>query len=606
MKRRSRRPLLVAPALVLALIPAMAGASAPSAATRAPAPAAPGVCAAPALAGSISLTARVPMAAGYDREQVARALTILDVGDRAKVPARAQALALTAALAESGLKRGRGRALAGVFHGSGASPALERVGVADFYDRLLAVPGWSTLPAEVALHRVTRNADPFRYDPFWASALELLDRLARGRLDVPATVQSGARSPQWCRPRGTSDVGAPFPPGTGYQVAPRGTVAPARRAAAPVEVRSHCGAAVLAASSGSVKVGEATRTGWELQVVNDAAKVVTRYQGLVGLTVSDGQSIGAGEQLGSLGSLGATDGCALGFRVLGGTGQDLTPIDASAWLQRNMTRPATRPAPEQQTSAPARPTTLRLASYNVLGAHHSAPGGKNAAMADGAWRMRESLARLESHGVDIAVFNEFEGPQAAVVLGDSDWELLRATGNSRLRGGDFSGNAIAWRSAEWRLVGSEEVTVPWDVTLHLPVAHLVHVDTGAAVVVMGVHNPASTQRKGNQQGARDRARAIERAAVSRLASETGDPVFLIGDMNERATVFCDFTGDGLMTTPYGAASGGGCSTPRGFHGGVDWIFGAGPLAFGGGLVDRSTKDRLSDHPLVMADVTVGG
>jgi hypothetical protein len=212
------------------------------------------------------------------------------------------------------------------------------------------------------------------------------------------------------------------------------------------------------------------------------------------------------------------------------------------------------------------------------------------------------LAKIEASGASVVVLNEFESPPASVVASDGDWELHRATPNNRFRDGNSSGNGIAWRRDTWTAVGVGEFTVPWKVTLHMPVVTLQHRNTGARVTVIGVHNPASTSKAGNQSGARAVARRIELAQVAALRrADPSTPVLVAGDFNERAEVYCSFLGSGLLQSSARASSGGGCRTPG--HT-VDWIFGTRDLTFAGETADRSTLGTISDHPLLTASVVL--
>ena len=271
-------------------------------------------------------------------------------------------------------------------------------------------------------------------------------------------------------------------------------------------------------------------------------------------------------------------------------------LDPLKWLTNNGAA-----VDEQPTRIPD--TSFRIASYNVLGHHLTAPGGGRPGFAPGTTRVANGLARVEGSEASIVVFNEFESPQAGVVLGDGDWALHRATLNNTFRDGNGSGNAIAWRKDTWKLVASTEFTVPWQVTLHMPVIRLEHVRTGAQIIVIGVHNPASTSVKGNQAGSRAVARQIELAYITDLkATMPGVPILLAGDMNERNEAFCGFTVGGMLRSSAGGSVGAPCRVPR--HGPVDWIFGTTDVTFGGQVIDRSTLGSVSDHPLLSASVTI--
>ena len=102
-------------------------------------------------------------------------------------------------------------------------------------------------------------------------------------------------------------------------------------------------------------------------------------------------------------------------------------------------------------------------------------------------------------------------------LGDSEWTLYRAAPNNSFRDGNTNGNAIAFKTADWKIVETTEILVPYKTTLHMPVVMLENLDTGAVIRVIAVHNPASTAKAGNQQASRNNARAIEIAAMSGAA-----------------------------------------------------------------------------------------
>ena len=123
--------------------------------------------------------------------------------------------------------------------------------------------------------------------------------------------------------------------------------------------------------------------------------------------------------------------------------------------------------------------------------------------------------------------------------------------------------------------------------------------TGVEAWFVNVHNPADTRQHRRQQAFRTRATQLEVALVNRLLT-TGRPVFLTGDMNERAPYFCRLTA--------GAAHG---RRPRGQEHrralrpgttpAVDWIFGSRGVEFTGYDEDRSPLvDITTDHPVVTA------
>ncbi|WP_109505259.1 hypothetical protein [Nocardioides speluncae] len=90
-------------------------------------------------------------------------------------------------------------------------------------------------------------------------------------------------------------------------------------------------------------------------------------------------------------------------------------------------------------------------------------------------------------------------------------------------------------------------------------------------------------------------------AVTRQLLRTGLPVYVIGDMNDRARFFCRYVAavPQMHASSGGSVSRSGCRPPRGM--GVDWILGSARVGFRdhakwyGPLVRRAT-----DHPIVLS------
>ncbi|WP_232679427.1 peptidoglycan DD-metalloendopeptidase family protein [Nocardioides sp. R-C-SC26] len=576
-------------------------------------------CASPALAPGLRIAERPRRGRDSGVEKKARAVARIAY-ERGMV-ARAQALAVTAVLSGE---------IAGAAQGR------------DFLKRLAKLDRWRTLPPTIVIHRVLRTPDPFAYEPHWQRAVNLLGSFAQ-QLDGSAerVVSVGGRAPKACRASAADTSALPLPAGSSYEVeqagsAPGATPEPsatattsgkgAGKAAGPGRGRggaergataarrpaeivvpdgqetrfvASCGTPVLAAAAGTVEVihDDLAAGPWLIRVRNGSGDVVIDYAHVQNPTVANGATVLVGQQLAEVGDLGDVDQCALGLAVRTRVDGALVMVDPLRWLTSQL------PTPE-----PERPmvpeTRFRVASYNVLGHHLTVPGGSKRGWAPGTTRVANGLARLEAAGVSIVVLNEFESPQASVVLADGDWGLHRATPNNVFRDGNSNGNAVAWRVDTWKLIASDEFTVPWSTRLHMPVVYLQHLTTGAIVGVIGIHNPASTARAGNQQGARELARGIELDWIAQHLDTYPDiPVILAGDFNERDTAFCGLTAGGLLASSAGGSVGPACSVPR--HGPVDWIFGTLGVQFLSQYIDRGFLGSISDHPLVSADVLFG-
>jgi peptidoglycan DL-endopeptidase CwlO len=94
-----------------------------------------------------------------------------------------------------------------------------------------------------------------------------------------------------------------------------------------------CGTPVLASNSGTVNIrtDQAWSGIWLVQIYGYGG-TVTWYAHMQSIRVVDGQRVAAGQQIGTVGTLGNSTGCHLHFEVRPGGG---SPIDPTAWLARH-------------------------------------------------------------------------------------------------------------------------------------------------------------------------------------------------------------------------------------------------------------------------------
>ncbi|CAB4692313.1 unannotated protein [freshwater metagenome] len=84
---------------------------------------------------------------------------------------------------------------------------------------------------------------------------------------------------------------------------------------------------------------------------------------------------------------------------------------------------------------------------------------------------------------------------------------------------------------------------------------------------------------------------------------TGLPVFMTGDMNDRAAFFCRVLPPTGMVAAVGGSTSGGCAPPARMP--VDWVVGSPQVAFRDYWLDESaTARRISDHFFVSATADV--
>jgi endonuclease/exonuclease/phosphatase family metal-dependent hydrolase len=255
---------------------------------------------------------------------------------------------------------------------------------------------------------------------------------------------------------------------------------------------------------------------------------------------------------------------------------------------------------EQVTEAPpVPPTTFRVSSFNVLGASHTAHSGNKPGYRSGPQRMAGALGLVRAFGVDVVGFQEFESTQFGAFnrMTGGSWGVYPGLqlGRNSVR------NSIAWKRDVWTAVSTQSIAIPYfhGNRVRMPYVLLEHNATGRKVWFINVHNPASTKNHPGNERWRDVATALEASLVNRLHAQTGFPVILTGDFNERSEAFCKLTSRSPVRAANGGSTGGRCYPPRAH--GIDWIFGTEDVAFSNYGFRRS---GVSDHPIISSTVTV--
>ncbi len=176
-----------------------------------------------------------------------------------------------------------------------------------------------------------------------------------------------------------------------------------------------------------------------------------------------------------------------------------------------------------------------VATFNLLGASHTPPGGTRAS---GAARMVGALRVLAQHDVSVVGFQEMERSQhVAFEQQAKGWRSYPTS----TTGKDFGLDTVAWRADTWQLVKAAYVMSPsWrGKDKPMPYVLLKHKASGRTVYVSTFHNEVG--RSAQAQAWREEATRRQVALVNRLAA-TGVPQLLTGDMNERDSWFCRITG----------------------------------------------------------------
>lgn len=265
----------------------------------------------------------------------------------------------------------------------------------------------------------------------------------------------------------------------------------------------------------------------------------------------------------------------------------------------------TSPSARAERSVDARVgACFRVATFNVLGADHTAPGGNRTGWDSGAVRMRRAAALLEGLHVDVVGFQEFQPPQARTFrrVTGAAWQTFPGL---RKRSGAPSVNSIAWRTDVWRPVETRALGVPYfaGVPSRMPYVLLRHVETGRRVWFFNTHNPADV--RGNAQRWRDEGFDLEVRLTRRLRHNyPGVPLIVLGDKNDTDRYFCSVSHRaGLQSASGGRIDGSTCTPPS--DAGIDWIMGTPDVTFTGySRIWDSYVSAISDHALYLSDARI--
>jgi murein DD-endopeptidase MepM/ murein hydrolase activator NlpD len=264
----------------------------------------------------------------FDGEQVGFAATIVSVGAQMGVPIRGWIIAVATALQESDLRDppGGDQDSIGLFQqrpsqGWGTPKQLRDPVYASrkFYEKLLTIPNWQSMPLTEAAQAVQRSAYPEAYAKHEPDATLLVNTIAglTGPSGTPLLDCAGATGP-WTQP-----VRAPIvsgfrtperPTHNGVDLgASRGT--PIHAAAAGVVTVVRCNIEPVSHGCDVDGSPQTPGCGWYVDIEH-AGNIVTRYcHMLTQPYVHEGQTVAVGEIIGLVGSSGHSSGPHLHFEV---------------------------------------------------------------------------------------------------------------------------------------------------------------------------------------------------------------------------------------------------------------------------------------------------
>jgi murein DD-endopeptidase MepM/ murein hydrolase activator NlpD len=481
---------------------------------------------------------------------------------------------------------------------------------AKFFQRLVEVPGWSTMAVTRAAQAVQRSAYPDAYADDQALAERLVDDAGLADVSTTRTVAAGECAGASC--------GVPDPV-EGSVVTPLARSVPFTdrhnfghsggrwaRGHTGTDLSAACGSPVRAVTAGTVVIKtDAPWAGtWLVEVSTGQGRLTTWYAHMQALDVSDGERVQAGQQIGEVGSRGNSTGCHLHFEVhpRGGSIYE-DGVDPSDWLQEHAGSDV--PQVQAAAAAPRNPASTGsgsfiLASFNVLGSSHTAAGGKLPSWSSGEVRIRRAIRFLDAYDVEVVGLQEFQRPQRRAMLeaaGDR-YAIYSPPGDTE--------NSIAWRRDKWAMVSATTMPIPYfgGRIRRMPIVRLRNLASKTDAIFVNIHNPAETGQFRHQGRFRNEALRRERAYLHALTAQYDVPAFLTGDFNDRDKAFCAITTGGTMSASAGGSHVGHCRPPDRPQ--IDWIFGSGRSTWAGHAVVWTLKQRrITDHPLVLARVSTG-
>jgi endonuclease/exonuclease/phosphatase family metal-dependent hydrolase len=259
------------------------------------------------------------------------------------------------------------------------------------------------------------------------------------------------------------------------------------------------------------------------------------------------------------------------------------------------TGPPTRRSSSRGTSGQG--FSFTLSTFNVLGSNHTTPRSNAGEFSPARVRTEWTVDHLRSIDAGVVGFQELQRDQLGWFRKAAG--ATYSTWPGTAQGGRGLQTTIAWQRKEWELVSGDLVTIPFiSQKRHMPLVRLRHLGTGRHIWVMNVHNaPRGYQAQRNEAVRREIARL--KSVVGR-----GDPVFLVGDFNERQRAFCEVTGKLGFVAPRGGSHTGRCRPPQGFTR-IDWIFGSDDVDYSHYREDKTPLARLiTDHAVLRTRVSV--
>ncbi len=242
--------------------------------------------------------------------------------------------------------------------------------------------------------------------------------------------------------------------------------------------------------------------------------------------------------------------------------------------------------------------SFTIGTFNVLGSQHSTSSGDHSRYPAASYRSAGAASLMKRHGVDVVGDQEMKPDQLN--------EITRLTGMKAWPGYAFGSrdtdNSILYNPAKFEFVSGTSFPVKFmNAVRPQTVLLLRERSTGREVYFVNVHVSAVTAPR--YQASHVAGHYATAAEINKLQA-TGIPVFLTGDMNDRAAFYCRVVPLTHLVAAVGGNVDGGCHPAA--HLAVDWVLGSAPTTFTNYWEDRSPIGRISDHFFVSATAHVPG
>lgn len=291
--------------------------------------------------------------AGYDKDQLTIAATIITTGQSLGVSSRGQGITVMAAMGESSLRNlehgdegdgvtnpdGSATCSLGILQQQWCLPGqpwgtrdqvLDPVHAAtEFYTRMQGVEGWESMGPALVAHLIQGNENPYYYEPFWAPAQTIVETLSK----LPA----GTLSTSSCAGTASGNVVAPLHAESwditdvfGYRGDVGAGTNPYHAGLDLADIPGgSCGVPVFSIAAGTV--ARAENGDLEVTVSDGGYTLIYMHMPASSYTVKIGDPVTPDQQLGVVGSEGQSTGCHLhiGVYVVGNTNPVVSDIPVS-------------------------------------------------------------------------------------------------------------------------------------------------------------------------------------------------------------------------------------------------------------------------------------